>query len=219
MRDPDGFDEFYRDTSARMVRYGYALTGDLAEAQDLVQEAYTRAWRQWRTVSVHPAPEAWIRLVVARLATDGRRRMRGWWAALSRSGPPEPARPPADDTVMVTAALRRLPANLRQALALHYLFDLPVAAIADETGAPIGTVTSWLTRGRREMAALLTGADGPGPPAARRPRATAYEHPTPQPAGRPTEPLEPSPAGRAEPTADLPTTRSTMRPEEANDVE
>lgn len=164
MRDPEGFDDFYRDTSARMVRYAYALTGELAEAQDLVQEAYTRAWRQWRTVSAHPAPEAWIRLVVARLATDGRRRVRGWWAALSRSGPPEPAGAPADDTVLVTAALRRLPANLRQALALHYLFDLPVAVIAEETGVAVGTVTSWLTRGRRELATLLTAPDPPAPP-------------------------------------------------------
>ncbi|BBH71304.1 RNA polymerase sigma24 factor [Actinoplanes sp. OR16] len=156
MRDATGFDDFYRDTSARMVRYGYALTGDLAEAQDLVQEAYTRAWRRWATVSAHPAPDAWIRLVLARLATDRRRRLRGWWAAMSRTGPPEPVRPPAEDTVLVTAALRQLPDHLRQALALHYLFDLPVAEIAAETGAPVGTVTSWLSRGRKEMAALLT---------------------------------------------------------------
>ncbi|MBG0562977.1 SigE family RNA polymerase sigma factor [Actinoplanes aureus] len=174
MRDPSGFDEFYRDTSARMVRYGYALTGELAEAQDLVQEAYTRAWRQWRTVSAHPAPEAWIRLVIARLASDRRRRIRGWWTALSRSGPPEPARPPADDTVLVTAALRRLPEHLRQALALHYLFDLPVAAIAEETGVPVGTVTSWLTRGRRELASLLSAPDAVAAP--RGPRSAAYGH-------------------------------------------
>ena len=161
MRDSTGFDEFYRDTSARMVRYGYALTGDLGEAQDLVQEAYTRAWRQWGSVAAHPAPDAWIRLVLARLATDRRRRLRGWWAALSRTGPPEPARPPAEDTVLVTAALRQLPDHLRQALALHYLFDLPVAELAEETGAAVGTVTSWLVRGRREMAALLTDPAAP----------------------------------------------------------
>jgi len=38
MRDAHGFDGFYRDTSLRMMRYGYALTGDLAEAQDVVQD-------------------------------------------------------------------------------------------------------------------------------------------------------------------------------------
>ena len=158
MRDSRGFDEFYRDTAGRMVRYGYALTGDLAEAQDVVQEAYTRAWRHWRAVAVHPAPEAWVRLAVARLAADRWRRIAGWRAALSRTGRPEAAPPPNEDAVLLTAALRRLPLPLRQALALHYLGDLSVAEIAAETGAPIGTVTSWLSRGRSELAAILAPA-------------------------------------------------------------
>jgi RNA polymerase sigma-70 factor (ECF subfamily) len=155
MRDPQGFDEFYRDTSARMVRYGYAMTGDLAEAQDVVQEAYMRAWRHWRTVAVHPAPEGWLRLSIARLATDRWRRLSGRRAALARSGPPEHVPPPSEDTVLLTTALRRLPANLRQAIALHYLFGFSVTEIAAETGAPTGTVTSWLHRGRTELAAIL----------------------------------------------------------------
>lgn len=155
MRDAGRFDEFYRDTSVRMVRYAYALTGDLGDAQDVVQEAYARAWRSWRTVSGHAAPEAWLRLVITRLATDRWRRLSGWRAALARSGPPEPVAPPGEDTVLLTAALRRLPPHLRQALALHYLFDMPVQQIASETGAAVGTVTSWLSRGRAELAALL----------------------------------------------------------------
>jgi len=158
MREADGFDEFYRDTSARMLRYGYALTGDLAEAQDVVQEAYTRAWRHWRSVSTHPAPEAWLRLTVGRLSTDRWRRLSGWRAAVRRAGPPEPAGPPSEDAVMLTAALRRLATPMRQAVALHYLFDLSVADIAAETGAPVGTVTSRLHRGRTELAAMLTPA-------------------------------------------------------------
>ena len=167
MRDAESFDEFYRDTSVRMLRYGYALTGDLAEAQDVVQEAYTRAWRHWGTVIAHPAPEGWLRLAIARLATDRWRRLSGWRAAARRTGPPEPVAPPSEDAVLIIGALRRLPANLRQALALHYLFDLPVAAIATETGAPVGTVTSWLHRGRTELAAILgTGDAGRGVPAA-----------------------------------------------------
>ncbi|MBM0239214.1 hypothetical protein JNW88_22470, partial [Micromonospora sp. ATA32] len=68
MRDAQSFDEFYRSTARRMARYGYAVAGDHSEAQDLVQEAYARAWRQWRTLAAHPAPEAWLRLVVTRLA-------------------------------------------------------------------------------------------------------------------------------------------------------
>jgi RNA polymerase sigma-70 factor (ECF subfamily) len=156
MRDAQGFDEFYRDTSLRMVRYAFALTGDLAEAQDVVQDAFTKAWRHWRTVSAHPAPEAWLRLTISRQATDRWRRLGGLRNVLSRTGPPEPAPAPSEDTVVLTAALKQLPAHLRQAVALHYLFDMSVAQIAEETNSPVGTVTSWLHRGRTELAAILT---------------------------------------------------------------
>ena len=160
-RDAAEFDEFYRATSRRALRYGYAVTGDLAEAQDVVQEAYTRAWRDWRHVERHPSPEAWVRLVVTRLATDRHRRRAGWLRAAARTGPPpETTGPPGDDTVLLTTALRRLPGHLRQALALHYLFDLSIAEIARETGAAEGTVKSWLSRGRAALAAQLRDPAG-----------------------------------------------------------
>ena len=155
MRDADSFDEFYRASSARLMRYAYALTGNLAEAQDLLQEAYARAWQRWRTVADHPNPEAWVRLVVTRLTTDRWRRMGRWRAALQRSGPTEYARPPSEDAVMLTTALRKLPVAHRQALALHYLLDLPVAEIAAEADVPVNTVKSWLSRGRAELVTAL----------------------------------------------------------------
>ncbi len=158
MRDAQGFDEFYRATSVRMVRYGYALMGDLADAQDVVQEAYTRAWRQWPTVAGHPTPEGWVRLTVSRLATDRWRRLRSWRAALSRAGPPPDESPPSENTVLLTTALRQLPPDQRQAVALHYLFDLSVDDIARESGVPAGTVKSWLYRGRARLAELLAEA-------------------------------------------------------------
>ena len=52
VRDAGGFDDLYRSTSPRLLRYCSALT----EAQDVAQEAYVRAWRHWRQVSGHPAP-------------------------------------------------------------------------------------------------------------------------------------------------------------------
>ncbi|GAB1688809.1 RNA polymerase sigma factor [Krasilnikovia sp. M28-CT-15] len=158
MRDAHSFDEFYRQTSTRLMRYGYAVVGDPAEAQDLVQEAYAKAWRHWRTVAAHPAPEAWVRLTLARLATDRWRRLAAWRGVLSRTGPPPPIAPPSVDTVLLTTALRRLPAAHRQAVALHYLFDMSVDDIARETGAAAGTVKSWLSRGRAALAAQLSEA-------------------------------------------------------------
>ncbi|MEV0425911.1 SigE family RNA polymerase sigma factor [Micromonospora sp. NPDC050495] len=157
MRDANSFDDFYRSTSARTLRYGYAVADDPGEAQDLVQEAYARAWRQWGKLAAHPAPEAWLRLVISRLATDRWRRLRGWRLAASRTGPPDDVRPPGEETVLLVGALRQLPARQRQALALHYLFDMPVAEIAREAGVPAGTVKSWLSRGRSRLAELLPG--------------------------------------------------------------
>ncbi|MEW2381683.1 SigE family RNA polymerase sigma factor [Micromonospora sp. NPDC047707] len=155
MRDAERFDEFYRSTAHRMLRYGYAVTGDHSEAQDLVQEAYARAWRQWGRLTTHPAPEAWLRLVVSRLATDRWRRLTGWRALVRRTGPPDPVPPPNEDSVLLVGALRQLPAAQRQALALHYLYDMSVEDIARETDVPTGTVKSWLSRGRARLAALL----------------------------------------------------------------
>ena len=157
MRDADSFDDFYRGTSRRLLRYAYALTGEMAEAQDLVQEAYTRAWQRWGRLSGYDSVDAWLRLVVARLATDRWRRLVHMRAALTRSGPPKHAGPPGDDTVVLVAALRRLPKQQRRALALHYLYDMSIDEIALETGAASGTVKSWLSRGRAALAGVLAG--------------------------------------------------------------
>lgn len=153
------FDIFYRDTSRRLLRYAYGLTGDPGEAQDLVQEAYARAWQRWRRLAGYEEPEAWLRLVVHRLATDRWRRL-----GVRRLRPQPPARPvepPSEDTVLLVRAMRTLPAAQRRALALHYLLDRSVAEIAIETGAPTGTVKAWLSRGRAGLAAAL----GVPPPA------------------------------------------------------
>jgi RNA polymerase sigma-70 factor (sigma-E family) len=153
MGDVEGFDACYRGTSARLVRYAYGLVGDPAEAQDLVQEAYARAWQRWRRVSGYDDIEAWLRVVVTRLATDRWRRL-----AVRRARgtpPPVPVAPPSEDTVVLVAALRTLPVAHRRALTLHYLLDRSVADIATETGASVNTVKSWLARGRTGLAAAL----------------------------------------------------------------
>jgi RNA polymerase sigma-70 factor (ECF subfamily) len=152
------FDGFYRDTSRRLLRYAYGLTGDPGEAQDLVQEAYARAWQRWRRLTGYEDPEAWLRLVVHRLATDRWRRL-----GVRRSrphAPQEPVQPPGEDVVLLVRAMRTLPAAHRRALALHYLLDRSVAEIAAETGTSTGTVKSWLSRGRAGLAAALDVKEG-----------------------------------------------------------
>jgi len=157
MRDGESFDEFYRGTSRRLMHYAYALTGDLGEAQDLVQEVYVRAWQRWGRLSRYDSADSWLRLVLARLATDRWRRIGGLRTALTRSGPPGPVAAPGDETVVLVAAMRRLSEQQRRALALHYLYDLSIDDIAAETAVPTGTVKSWLSRGRAALAEVLSG--------------------------------------------------------------
>jgi RNA polymerase sigma-70 factor (ECF subfamily) len=152
------FDAFYRDTSRRLLRYAYGLTGDPGEAQDLVQEAYARAWQRRHRLSGYDDPEAWLRLVVNRLSTDRWRRI-GVRRARAESDPPPPSvPPPSEDVVLLVRAMRTLPDAHRRALALHYLLDRSVGEIAAETGVATGTVKSWLSRGRAGLAAALGGA-------------------------------------------------------------
>ncbi|BCL15648.1 SigE family RNA polymerase sigma factor [Micromonospora sagamiensis] len=155
MSDVDGFDEFYRGSRQRLLGFVYALTGDLAEAQDAVQEAYVRAWQRWSTVGRYDDPEAWVRVVASRIAVSRWRSLRSRARAYLRHGVTETAPAPNTDTVEVVAALRRLPEEQRTALALYYLLGMPVAEVARETNAPVGTVKARLSRGRTALAGLL----------------------------------------------------------------
>lgn len=154
----EDFDELYRAQYGNVVAMAYALTGDLAEAQDLAQEAFCRAWQRWRRVAGYDQPLAWIRRVVANLATSRWRRLA---VARRRLRPEREAVVPelSPDHVALVAALRTLPDPQRRAIVLHHLADLPVATIAEELGVADGTVKSWLHRGRAALAAAL----GPEP--------------------------------------------------------
>jgi RNA polymerase sigma-70 factor (ECF subfamily) len=64
--------------------------------------------------------------------------------------------PGLDDRLDVIDALRSLPIEQREVVALHHLADLPVADIAQELGVPTGTVKSQLSRGREALATALS---------------------------------------------------------------
>lgn len=158
--DEDSFDAFYRATRQRLFDCLYALTGNAAEAQDVVHEAYARAWQRWPTVGRYGNPEAWVRMVARRIAVSRWRRARNRLLAHRRVGAPEPLPGPGPETVALIAALRQLPMPQRTAIVLHYLAGLPVAEIAAETGVPVSTAKARLARGRRTLARLLKVSEG-----------------------------------------------------------
>src|ERR1700755_1128354 len=155
MRDSGDFDAFYHGTARRVLQYIYLVCGDLTEAQDVVQEAYARAWQRWSTVSTYDDPEAWVRTVAWRLSANWWRSVRRRLALLPRISGPQSTPGPTEDRVELIAVLRQLPEAQRRVIVLHYLYDLPVAQIASRTGMPPGTVKVYLARGRAALARLL----------------------------------------------------------------
>jgi len=155
------FEDFYQATAPHVVRQVHAMTGDLAEAQDCVAEAYARAWQRWSQLSDYDAPDAWVRRVAWRLAARRFRRARVGAGLLRRLGPPDDVPALSPDRVAVVAALRRLPEAQRRVVVLHHLADRSIAEIAAETGTPTGTVKAQLSRRRTGLAAHLSeiGAD------------------------------------------------------------
>ena len=161
--EAEEFDDFYAASFRRLVHQLHAMTGDRDEAQDCVQEAFVRAWSHRRQLDRARSPEAWVRTTAYRLAVSRwRRTARSRRDADRALQPAGHGQAPSEDHVAVIAALRQLPEAQRRALVLHHLCDLPVDAVAAETGAPTGTVKARLSRGRAALAALLGEAPAEG---------------------------------------------------------
>ncbi|MBY8883884.1 SigE family RNA polymerase sigma factor [Streptomyces sp. PTM05] len=146
------FEEFYAQTVTRLTGQLYVMTGDLHEAQDVVQEAFVRGWSRRRQLDRDGRPEAWIRTVAWRMAVSrwrfGRRSADAW----KRSGAPPHVEGPGPEQLALVEALRELPAQQRRIMTLHYLCDLMVEQIAGETGLSVSTVKTHLSRGRTALA-------------------------------------------------------------------
>nr|WP_323746085.1 sigma-70 family RNA polymerase sigma factor [Catenulispora pinisilvae] len=158
------FDTFYAATITRVVRYMYIVLGSAAEAEDAAHEAYVRAWQRWSTVSRYDDPEAWVRMVAYRAAVSSWRKAKNRISA-QRNGFVDDVPELSPDRLAIAAALRQLPVEQRQALVLHHMYGMTVAEIAQETGAPTGTVKARLARGRKALAPYVSEfADDEGLP-------------------------------------------------------
>lgn len=168
LRGEDGgcgrvFEEFYASHSRAVTGLAFALTGSWVVAEDLAQEAFLRAYRDWSRVGGFARPDAWVRTVTANLATSRVRRVAAEARAVARLRrrrdlPPHEAL--AEDVEAFWQAVRRLPRRQAQAAALRYVEDLPVAEIAAAMGCAEGTAKAHLHAARRKLAEVM-GLDAP----------------------------------------------------------
>lgn len=158
----DEFREFMHGRWPAMVRLAYALTGDQADAEDLAQTAFARAYASWPRVRRAGSPEAYVRQIVV---NENRNRFRKHRVPEhltnripERAGTDETGG--RDDRSALMAALWRLGPRQRAVVVLRYWLDLTEAETAATLGCSIGTVKSQASRALlrlRQRVELLDG--------------------------------------------------------------
>ena len=144
--------------------YGIArlLLGDAHQAEDAVQDALVRAWQGLPELRDPERWEAWLhRLIVNACADQGRRRVRQ--SVEVRMARFEPTAGDevrlVDDHDQLDRGFRRLKADHRAAVVLHYYLGLSVPEVAEALGVPVGTAKSRIHYAVDAMRAALE-ADG-----------------------------------------------------------
>jgi RNA polymerase sigma factor (sigma-70 family) len=145
------FEGFYAAARDHCLRVVPVSVGDRHLADDLVAEAFTRAWASWGKVRGHPAPHAWAVRTALNLHVSWWRRRRREVAPASQDKAVAASQYPGLDSSLVTA-LRRLPARQRKVIVLRLLLDLDTATTAETLGMPSRTVASLLHGGLTEAA-------------------------------------------------------------------
>ena len=156
--DEADFTAFVAASSRRLLRGAYLITGDLDEAQDLLQTALERAYRRWPSVRRCEVPEAYVRRIVVNLATDRWRVRRVKTVALE-----EDLLPGLEDQGVegvaarsaLLACVRQLPIRQRAVLVLRYFNDLTEAETARVLGCSVGTVKSQHARAMARLRELV----------------------------------------------------------------
>jgi RNA polymerase sigma-70 factor (ECF subfamily) len=147
--------EVYDASYGRLVLQLFALCGDLADAEDAVQEAFVKAIGQGRAFDQVLNPEAWLRTAALNHQRNSWRHAKVVRRFATAVPGPQGTPELGPDHVAVVRALAGLDPDQRLVVVLHYLADLGTAQIASELGIPEGTVKSRLSRGRERLAPML----------------------------------------------------------------
>ena len=152
------FEEFVAGRGQALQRFGYALTGDWALAEDLLQTAFARAYPRWSRIQ-RDDPEAYVRKIMLNTWSS-------WWRRRWRGEVPSGQLPDAagpdhyssvDSRQALRAALAKLPPRQRAVVVLRYHQDLSEAQVAALLGVTAGTVKSQAAKALatlREQATL-----------------------------------------------------------------
>ena len=150
--------DLFRAHHLELVRLALVMVGDLATAEDVVQDAFERLHRGWHGLRQPSSSLAYVRASVLNGCRSVHRR-----AAVARKHAPRLAEPPsrsgpdaaADDRGELAGALRRLPRRQREVLVLRYYLVLDVAEFAGTLRIAPSSVRAANARGLAALARAL----------------------------------------------------------------
>jgi RNA polymerase sigma factor (sigma-70 family) len=151
------FAAFYESARDDCLRAVTASLGSRQAAEEVVAEAFARAWARWPRVAEHPSPRAWVVRTALNMHVSWWRRWRREILTPDRYDQlrhDDPATATLDPRMM--AALRSLPLRQRQVVALRIFLDLDSKTTARTLGIAAGTVTAHLARATSALRAHLT---------------------------------------------------------------
>ncbi|TXK36192.1 SigE family RNA polymerase sigma factor [Nonomuraea sp. C10] len=149
------FGSFVAARATSLLRVAYLACGDQTEAEDLLQTALERTYRNWHRVR-HDSPEPYVRRVIINAAIS-RARRRAILNIIPMHSPPETsAREEDSDLVHVLMnALRALPPRQRAVIVLRYWEDLTETQTAEVLGCAVGTVKSQASKALAKLRTAL----------------------------------------------------------------
>ena len=156
--DHDAFEALALGMADRLYAIARLILRDPYRAQDAVQEALVAAWRQLPALRDPARFEAWMRrLLVNACADEGRQLRRRAAEVHVVAADPETADDAAwiADRDLIERGFRRLRAEHRVALVLHFYLGLGAAEVGDALGVPEGTAKSRIHYATQAMRAAL----------------------------------------------------------------
>jgi RNA polymerase sigma factor (sigma-70 family) len=145
------FEEFVLENYGKVVRSVALAFGDRPLAEDAVQEAFVKAYRSWRRVSLMDRPDSWVYVVACNAARRAHRKAGNGFGPAGPAGELDDPIDPLVSALDLEQALGQLTARQRAAVVLRYLADLPIEDIARALDCAQGTVKATLHQSLRRL--------------------------------------------------------------------
>jgi RNA polymerase sigma-70 factor (ECF subfamily) len=153
--DRDAFATLAAPRLGRMFATALLILRDRGHAEDAVQEALVRAWRDLRSLRDPRRFDPWLRRLLVNACRDesrrGRRHELNVRLLPDHDRPTEDSSRELEDRDMIGRALRRLSTEHRAVLVHQYYLDLAIAEVADALDIPVGTAKSRLHHARNAL--------------------------------------------------------------------